>query len=112
MTKSFTKSVLGAAIIAAVSMGSAMAADVPAGVTLAKEQKLVRNNGAEPQSLDPHKIQGVPEANLARDQFEGLVNIDANGDIYPGVAESGRMMIIAFGVLIFVKMQNGLMAIL
>ena len=88
MTKSFTKSVLGAAIIAAVSMGSAMAADVPAGVTLAKEQKLVRNNGAEPQSLDPHKIQGVPEANLARDQFEGLVNIDANGDIYPGVAES------------------------
>lgn len=88
MNKFLGKNVLTAAMMAALMLTSANAADVPAGTTLAKEQKLVRNNGAEPQSLDPHKIEGVPEANLARDQFEGLVNIDPNGEIRPGVAES------------------------
>ncbi len=52
----------------------AMAADVPAGVQLAEKQTLVRNSGAEPQSLDPNKIEGVPEANISRDLFEGLLN--------------------------------------
>ncbi|STV41194.1 oligopeptide ABC transporter substrate-binding protein OppA [Klebsiella pneumoniae subsp. pneumoniae] len=31
-----------------------------AGVQLAEKQTLVRNSGAEPQSLDPNKIEGVP----------------------------------------------------
>ncbi len=44
----------------------ALAADVPAGVTLAEKQTLVRNNGSEVQSLDPHKIEGVPESNISR----------------------------------------------
>src|SRR5699024_1716335 len=88
MKKSWTKSLLASALVAAVGLSSSLAADVPAGTKLHDTQKLVRNNGAEPQSLDPHKIEGVPEANLARDQFEGLVNIDLNGDIRPGVAES------------------------
>lgn len=88
MKKTLGRNILASALVTALTVGVAVSADVPEGVTLHKEQKLVRNNGAEPQSLDPNKIQGVPEANLARDQFEGLVNIDANGDIYPGVAES------------------------
>lgn len=88
MKASWTKSLLASALVAAVGLSSSLAADVPAGTKLHETQKLVRNNGAEPQSLDPHKIEGVPEANLARDQFEGLVNIDLNGDIRPGVAES------------------------
>ena len=88
MKTSWTKSLLASALVAAVGLSSSLAADVPAGTKLYDTQKLVRNNGAEPQSLDPHKIEGVPEANLARDQFEGLVNIDLNGDIRPGVAES------------------------
>lgn len=88
MKTSWTKSLLASALVAAVGLSSSLAADVPAGTKLHDTQKLVRNNGAEPQSLDPHKIEGVPEANLARDQFEGLVNIDLNGDIRPGVAES------------------------
>lgn len=88
MKKGFAKSLLASALIATMAVSGAVAAEVPEGTKLHKEQKLIRNNGAEPQSLDPHKIEGVPEANLARDQFEGLVNIDLNGEIRPGVAES------------------------
>ncbi len=44
-----------------------------AGVQLADKQTLVRNNGSEVQSLDPHKIEGVPESNVSRDLFEGLL---------------------------------------
>lgn len=58
---------------------SAFAATVPAGVQLAEKQELVRNNGAEVSSLDPHKIEGVPEANVSRDLLEGLVISDVNG---------------------------------
>ena len=31
---------------------------------LADTQELVVNNGTEPESLDPHKVSGVPESNL------------------------------------------------
>lgn len=88
MKTGFAKCLLASALIATMAISGAIAAEVPEGTKLHKEQKLIRNNGAEPQSLDPHKIEGVPEANLARDQFEGLVNIDLNGEIRPGVAES------------------------
>lgn len=54
---------------------------------LAKEQVLVRNNGAEVASLDPHKIEGVPESNVSRDLLEGLVIGDPNGKTIPGVAQ-------------------------
>jgi oligopeptide transport system substrate-binding protein len=64
-----------------------MAADVPAGVQLADKQTLVRNNGSEVQSLDPHKIEGVPESNINRDLFEGLLVSDVDGHPVPGVAE-------------------------
>lgn len=56
-------------------------------VQLAEKQTLVRNNGAEVQSLDPHKIEGVPESNVNRDLFEGLLVTDVEGHPAPGVAE-------------------------
>ena len=87
MTIITKKSLIAAGILTALLAGSAMAADVPAGVTLADKQELVRNNGSEPQSLDPHKIEGVPESNLSRDLFEGLLVSDLNGHPIPGVAE-------------------------
>lgn len=59
----------------------------PPGTPLAKDQVLVRNNGAEVASFDPHKIEGVPESNVSRDLLEGLVITDPNGKIVPGVAE-------------------------
>ena len=64
----------------------AVAADVPAGTVLAKQQELVRHIKDEPASLDPAKAVGLPEIQVIRDLFEGLVNQDANGNIIPGVA--------------------------
>ena len=64
----------------------AVAADVPAGTVLAKQQTLVRHIKDEPASLDPAKAVGLPEIQVIRDLFEGLVNQDANGNIIPGVA--------------------------
>lgn len=84
----FKRSVLSSVMALLLGVGSAVAAEVPEGVELHPVQKLVKNNGAEPQSLDPHKIEGVPESNLARDQFEGLVITNLEGDVVPGVAES------------------------
>ncbi|HFV9241141.1 oligopeptide ABC transporter substrate-binding protein OppA [Enterobacter bugandensis] len=82
------KNLVAAGILTALIAGNAaMAADVPAGVQLAEKQTLVRNNGAEVQSLDPHKIEGVPESNVNRDLFEGLLVTDVNGHPAPGVAE-------------------------
>ncbi|MGJ0636961.1 oligopeptide ABC transporter substrate-binding protein OppA [Xenorhabdus bovienii] len=84
-----TKKKLAAGITVALGMmmgWQAFAAQVPAGVQLAEKQVLVRNNGSEPQSLDPHKIEGVPESNIARDLFEGIVINGPNGEILPGVA--------------------------
>ncbi|MBX4181170.1 oligopeptide ABC transporter substrate-binding protein OppA [Sodalis sp. CWE] len=63
-------------------------ADVPLNIQLSNRQELVRGNGAELQSLDPHKIEGMPEWNVNRDIFEGLVIYNLQGDIQPGVAKS------------------------
>lgn len=88
----------------------ALAADVPAGVTLAEKQTLVRNNGSEVQSLDPHKIEGVPESNISRDLFEGLLVNDLDG--HPALASLNHGIIKTrkSGPSICVKMRNGLMA--
>jgi len=79
---------LGASLTAAATSFTAVAADVPAGTKLAKVQELVRGNGTEVASLDPHKTEGVPESHVIRDLLEGLVNQDADGNVIPGVAES------------------------
>ncbi|CAH0525272.1 ABC transporter substrate-binding protein [Vibrio hippocampi] len=55
---------------------------------LADVQELVRGNGTEVASIDPHKTEGVPESHVIRDLLEGLVNQDADGNTIPGVAES------------------------
>lgn len=57
------------------------------GTELAEVQVLHQGNGAEPQSLDPHRSEGVPGSNIQRDLFEGLVNEAPNGDLEPGAAE-------------------------
>ncbi|MBC6502738.1 oligopeptide ABC transporter substrate-binding protein OppA [Citrobacter freundii] len=88
MTNITTKSLVAAGILTALVAGNAAtAAVVPAGVQLAEKQTLVRNNGSEVQSLDPHKIEGVPESNINRDLFEGLLISDVDGKPSPGVAE-------------------------
>jgi len=51
------------------------------------ESVLRRGNGSEPQTIDPQTAQGVPESNILRDLFEGLIGEDASGNLVPGVAE-------------------------
>ena len=79
---------LGAGLAVAASTTTAFAADVPAGTKLAEKQEIVRGNGTEVATIDPHKSQGVPESHVIRDLLEGLVNQNADGDTIPGVAES------------------------
>ncbi|CAK2056986.1 oligopeptide ABC transporter substrate-binding protein OppA [Vibrio crassostreae] len=79
---------LGAGLAVAASSTLSIAAEVPAGTELAKVQELVRGNGTEVATIDPHKSQGVPESHVIRDLLEGLVNQDGEGNTIPGVAES------------------------
>lgn len=53
---------------------------------LAEVQDLHRGNGEEPQTLDPHRADGVPTANILRDLFEGLTTTAPDGRIVPGAA--------------------------
>jgi oligopeptide transport system substrate-binding protein len=52
------------------------------------ETVLNRGNGAEPETLDPQKLTGVPEANIAYDLYEGLATLDDHGNATGGVAKS------------------------
>jgi oligopeptide transport system substrate-binding protein len=53
---------------------------------LADEQILHRNNGEEPQTLDPHLAEGVPSSHILRDLFEGLTSEAPDGTVVPGAA--------------------------
>ena len=49
---------------------------------------LNRGNGAEPETLDVHKMSGEVESNIAVDLFEGLMTLDRNGKVMAGAAAS------------------------
>jgi len=49
---------------------------------------LRRGNYSEPQTLDPHRSEGIGSANILRDLYEGLVSEAADGTLVPGAAES------------------------
>ena len=49
---------------------------------------LFRGNGAEPDTLDPHKASGNWENNIIGDMFVGLMTDAADGGAMPGTAES------------------------
>lgn len=72
------------------SFSLAYAADVPGGTVLAEKQELVRHIKDEPASLDPAKAVGLPEIQVIRDLFEGLVNQNEKGEIIPGVASQWK----------------------
>jgi oligopeptide transport system substrate-binding protein len=46
-----------------------------------------RGNGADPETLDPHKTSTVAEAHILRDLLEGLVSHNNKAEVVPGVAE-------------------------
>src|SRR6185312_15466735 len=68
------------------------AAVIPPGTVLAAKQEMVRNNGAEPESLDPAYIESVPAGEIGRDLFEGLTSSDHHSNVVPGVAESWKQV--------------------
>ena len=91
---------------------SAQAVIVPEGTQLDEKQHIVINNGAEPQSFDPQKTEGVPESSVAYQLLEGLVTSDSEGKLQPGVAESWENTPdLKLGHSIYVKMPNGQMVI-
>ncbi|MFA9485280.1 ABC transporter substrate-binding protein [Moraxella haemolytica] len=53
---------------------------------LSEVQKITISNGAEPESLDPHKVSGVPESNLLRQMLVGLTTTDQDGKTIPAMA--------------------------
>ncbi len=82
------KAVAGAVALSFATLAGA--AVVPAGVKLADKQELIRNNGSEPETLDPAVAESVGANNLTRDLFEGLTATDQDGKVVPGVAESWK----------------------
>jgi len=75
--------VLGACVTIA-----AAGAVLPPGTRLAEVQELRRNNGAEPESLDPALVESTPASRIVGDLFEGLSAIDNHGKTVAGAAES------------------------
>ena len=75
---------------AALFAATSFAAIIPAGVQLHPTQTLIRNNGSEPETMDPALAESVGANNITRDLFEALTANDSTGKIVPGVAESWR----------------------
>lgn len=72
------------AVLCAVLFGLAGVAQAQ---TLAREQVLHKGNGPEPETLDPHRGEGVSTSNILRDLFEGLTSEAPDGSVVPGAAE-------------------------
>ena len=82
--------VLFAIAVTAAAAATTHAATIPPGTQLSPRQEMVRNNGAEPESLDPAYVESVNAAEIACDLFEGLTATDHHGNVVPGVAESWK----------------------
>jgi oligopeptide transport system substrate-binding protein len=101
-TNSMTRAPLRSVVLVSIFVGACGSGDEPgadaavpigpiggaSGTELADNQVLNWGNGAEPQSLDPHKGEGVGGSNIKRHLFEGLVNVAPDGENIPGAAES------------------------
>jgi len=58
------------------------------GVAATQPVVLHRGNGGDPQTLDPARAEDVHSFNVLTDLYEGLLSLDAHGNIIAGVAES------------------------
>ena len=84
--------ILGLLVLAACGPAQDPASVEPVGGASGTERAVPQilrvGNGAEPQTLDPHRAEGVPESNILRDLFEGLTSETPDGEVIPGAAES------------------------
>ncbi|HEY9181933.1 MAG TPA: peptide ABC transporter substrate-binding protein, partial [Gammaproteobacteria bacterium] len=60
----------------------------PSGTELAERQVLHVGNGAELQTLDPHRAEDTASFNVLLDIYEGLISESPKGDLIPGVAST------------------------
>lgn len=67
---------------------AAQGATIPPGTVPAARQEMLRNNGGEPESLDPALVESDIAANILSDLFEGLTALDNHSRVVPGVAQS------------------------
>lgn len=69
---------------------SACSSDRKTPVELGIEQQILHiANGGEPSDIDPHGNSGLPDSQIQRTLFEGLVNLNSETlEAVPGVAES------------------------
>jgi oligopeptide transport system substrate-binding protein len=91
MNRVLNHSALALALAAGAVLTSG-AATIPPGTQLHATQTLIRNNGSEPETLDPALAESVGANNLTRDLFEALTANDSDGKTVPGVAESWKQM--------------------
>ena len=68
------------------SSGAALAAAVAR--TRKEKAELLRGNGPDPDSLDPHRARSTEAMMVLRDLFECLTRLDRNAAPAPGAAES------------------------
>lgn len=67
---------------------------------------LVRGNGPDPDSLDPHKSRSMEATVVLRDLFEGLTRLDRHAAPVPGCAESWTVS--EDGLVYTFKLRSGL----
>jgi oligopeptide transport system substrate-binding protein len=82
---------MGTGAVAAVAAGAAYSMGGSSHLvrrSIHDDETFCRGNSAEPDSLDPHKIQTTWENNIVGDMFMGLLTEDVNADPVPGAAES------------------------
>lgn len=73
-------------LLALLGCAAVQAADIPAGTELAAEQVVIRHLKDEPASLSPLKLVGLPELQVLRDLFEGLLTQGVDGKPVAAVA--------------------------
>jgi len=56
--------------------------------SLIEIKTLKRGNGSDPETLDPQLARSESALTIVRDLYEGLLTVDAKGNLIPGVAET------------------------
>ncbi|MDR3584443.1 MAG: peptide ABC transporter substrate-binding protein [Desulfosporosinus sp.] len=76
----------------------------PSGTLAAKEMKMSFNFGIEPKTLDPQISDGVPEAIIELNMFEGLMRLDK--DNLPQLAIASSVDVSVDGLVYTIKMKD------
>lgn len=84
--KKFKKLPLLLGLTSALFSSFAFSADIPANTKLADNQELRLHYTNDVITLDPQFVESLSDRHLANQLFEGLVSIDPEGNVIPGVA--------------------------